>query len=1449
MCLFVASPPTAQAADTDLAAGYYYIRSYRYTDYYIHATLSGKLQTKTTDVSGDPVYSAIWQVSEKGTDGTQTIKNIVTGTYIQSQSSNSSYYTLGSSSYGFTISCYTTSGDTNIYNVWSTYSSTSGNCRGLNIYYDYGVVAWNDASDSGNQWTFTSISLSDSQLSEATALGSTNFSGWYKLSSKVSSYGIMKESDGLLIHEAASTTTSPEYAAIWNVTRTDWGYYTIQNAATGNYIQSQGSLNGQYATGTSAHSFYIVPNSTQSGYYNIFNTKGGYHINIRTWDSAVLAWTNSDCNAENCVWGFTDVSSDVTDAGILAARESYTGASSASSITSGSYYQIYNPSRDTYLSISGIGDDCNLQHLSKKTAGYTPYMQYWQVVDFNSSTGACTLQNVYTSKYMNYIPDKGRAYSCGDTGDTFYIVEGISLMPYVHIKPSTSATWMPHAEDGGAVVNWTAGSAGNISATEWLFKEVTLSSEDIAAAQADYKAKVSLINNASTYASAITKYFTDKACTTLNSTYTSVTDDELKSVMAEDGLPDDLQTMAVKIKNNAWTMTHGTDNASYEKEFRIQNYEAYSNPEYMATRIGVTTFSHCEQPTGIYATQGDVLYVFVGEDDLATGYEMKLEIVAPLATSGSQTTLTAGMNVVIADRAGNVVINYHDTTPSVTSSTTTANDLTETNVLSADNNRTVHIEGGTVNGVFDARTPVNGIGHGHTNDDYATMTSAGLFTQTTTCLRSRNLVFYLAKEDVTTAFEADKTTYGSYKITDVLGVWDKIIDDENDMAAMNDTYITGFSTHCNNIWGVHSVSSGIYAGTYGTHYAGISNEMQFQKMNSNAGILWGPAHENGHLHQGLINIIGDSEVSNNCFSNMCVWKRGYSTTRGYGANSTFDQFNGTDMKRVIGKDSSGKKYSTYTGTKAFYLDFKASDGDGGCWDRTRMYWQLYLYYEVEGHHPNFYQELFAALRADNMKRVADAVNYGKDNYLKFVEKVYEITGDDLTEFFTAYGLFQPIENYYVDDYANYYITTTQDEIDAVKATLANGSKDASNIMFIEDRIEQVDAEYIAAENGVTYRTEFEDGQGVGDCGDVGQYTDFDDDANVKASNYLYSLSGTTVTIDSDAAGAVGYKIYDTSGNLVALYNTNTFDVSQLTDFPTGYVVYAAQADGTDVEIPNSTDTKYTLTAYYGSDDEKTLYVTSAAPTRFAPNTVFVNSDSSAPTTVANSSNVITKGTDDYTAAKFEITDLEDFYTPFGFTATAMTYGRSNTSGWNSVCLPFAVSATDIETYFGTGAKAYTATSATTTEVTLTEVSGTVAAGTPMFVQCADDAADWSISGSSIAIANGATNDTNGSLVVKGSFTMSLLGTGYYKLNSAGTAFVHTTANSNVYPFRCYLELGSALASRLSVRFDDATSISAAEISTATEGQDADAWYDLQGRRVLTPEKGVYIHGGKKVIVR
>ena len=66
--------------------------------------------------------------------------------------------------------------------------------------------------------------------------------------------------------------------------------------------------------------------------------------------------------------------------------------------------------------------------------------------------------------------------------------------------------------------------------------------------------------------------------------------------------------------------------------------------------------------------------------------------------------------------------------------------------------------------------------------------------------------------------------------------------------------------------------------------------------------------------------------------------------------------------------------------------------------------------------------------------------------------------------------------------------------------------------------------------------------------------------------------------------------------------------------------------------------------------------------------------------------------------------------------------------------------------------------------------------------------------------------------------------------------------------KCWLEVVNSNARAISILFGDeeTTGISTAVTTVPADGD----WYDLNGRKVTAPtRKGIYIHNGKKVVIK
>ncbi|MBR0433857.1 MAG: M60 family metallopeptidase [Bacteroidaceae bacterium] len=628
-------------------------------------------------------------------------------------------------------------------------------------------------------------------------------------------------------------------------------------------------------------------------------------------------------------------------------------------------------------------------------------------------------------------------------------------------------------------------------------------------------------------AAQLTKFFTSTACTELRSSYASMSDANLRSAMS--ALPTTVRNMALKVKNNSWTTYSGWDKT--EKTFRVADYKAYSSGDRWTGILGYGHhFGRLSNPTGIYAKAGEVLQVYVGT--IPYGQTVKLEIAGYGQASGSQYALHEGMNVILVAASGNCFVFYE-----VDNTTDGAAPYTPIATYAP---VTVHVEGGIVQGCFD-------LTRSFTNADFAAM-KAYLMTEETFCLKSSTHVFNLYRDLLISALGIDM------KVEEMMNYWTGTAQLQDDLTARGD-----FDEYCNNVYSVtgHAGSGNPHATTYGTNYyeaayAGLFNVDQLQQS---SGSLWTIAHEQGHNRQRLIQMIGTTEISNNTFSNAALDWQGRYTSRVNSLRSSFDRWqNGESWPQRVASD--------------------------GTWDCLHLYTQLYQYFHQAGYDTDFFPNLFRAFRQSPMTLRSGTPVPASEDYLKFYKTCCDVAQVDLTEFFEVYSFFilppyqeaQTINgvntgNYYqqIGDYVTYYVYVTQAMIDEAKAYVAAKKYPKSNIMFIEDRITAPLATYEGHAEGEVRKTY--DGTNVADgaYGETGQYTTFDE----PCSDYSFNVSERgNVTVSG--TGAVGFKLYDASGNLVGVYNTTTFTLPAAAfdedGLRSGYVIKAAAGDGTDAAM-------------------------------------------------------------------------------------------------------------------------------------------------------------------------------------------------------------------------------------------------------------------------------------------
>lgn len=196
--------------------------------------------------------------------------------------------------------------------------------------------------------------------------------------------------------------------------------------------------------------------------------------------------------------------------------------------------------------------------------------------------------------------------------------------------------------------------------------------------------------------------------------------------------------------------------------------------------------------------------------------------------------------------------------------------------------------------------------------------------------------------------------------------------------------------------------------------------------------------------------------------------------------------------------------------------------------------------------------------------------------------------------------------------------------------------------------------------------------------------------------------------------------------------------------------------------------------------------------------------------------------------------------------------------YNSCCLPFATNTENLPSSL----KAYTFSSATDGgEVTFTKANGAIAANTPFIIKAdttgyylipASATGTAAITTPSSYYATAASNDIQfvGSFVNKepdGDYASST----NYGISTDGTKFLKMAADTKTTYYRAFIADKRIILSRaLSISFDEGDGTTAIVSPEAVDGLTTKSvYYDLQGRRVANPSKGLYIVNGKKVIIK
>ena len=736
-----------------------------------------------------------------------------------------------------------------------------------------------------------------------------------------------------------------------------------------------------------------------------------------------------------------------------------------------------------------------------------------------------------------------------------------------------------HCDGSKNIVGWSVDG----QATHWTISKVDFNEADIEANWTAIDNFVFTDTQITNFKASLAAIFSDNACTTLNSTYAAMSLSTLQADANYTALPATLQNMVTKVWNEqsqgatAWGEDHvdGEDakawSGDYAKRYRVQNYELYTNRDCVNSALKINIHTNLNNPTGIITKERDALYIMV-DGEIKEGASLYLGSYSGHGQAGNATDgvqLQTGLNVVpcFVDKQWTCIYYTANTMKAWDGATNKG-----AHPLSYYPDLKIHIEGGHVNGYYNevgdalyahGRTGENVTPTGDNELDWDYLAARNVLDDIT--IVGKRIVFQFnfkkpVNEDGTVHegtdyyFTADENGDRRVRITDFLERWNRIVWAQNltmglesaeSVAAANALYPTldnpsrgvyaytgkdkEYASSYEDYYRMHCLAIGIPTGymsggwtssnyNYGTFQAIIEG------ITTNAGNTWGPGHEIGHQHQGPINMNGLTEVTNNLFANICVWYDGRATSRTNSGEG--------DLSYVL------KAYNEENS------DFFTNN----IWAQTQMYYKLWLYYHLVGHNNKFYPRLFEMLRRDPITRTYNQLDVqevengtkvtGKTPLLHFYKKCCLAAGEDLTEFFRAYGFFTPMNKRYVGDYASSEYTQTQAQIDAtIDEVKALHYPENHTVLFINDCTSTPFYQH----DGKTERSRLGDS---GTYSDLGAYTDYNGTTSNDEVTGTYELTvanGNATMVG--ATGGAGFLIYDENGKLLSFSSDYTFPLS------------------------------------------------------------------------------------------------------------------------------------------------------------------------------------------------------------------------------------------------------------------------------------------------------------------
>ena len=362
----------------------------------------------------------------------------------------------------------------------------------------------------------------------------------------------------------------------------------------------------------------------------------------------------------------------------------------------------------------------------------------------------------------------------------------------------------------------------------------------------------------------------------------------------------------------------------------------------------------------------------------------------------------------------------------------------------------------------------------------------------------------------------------------------------------------------------------------------------------------------------------------------------------------------------------------------------------------------------------------------------------------------------------------------------------------------------------------------------------------------------------KGTPQAVTITGDKIDLSAAGTGTPTEFILEVSGDEYMLKNSSTgnyiifpnADKTNITELSTPTTLIISFNEDKSVVIkPNSTATRQIL--YHTKDTNSKYYVFGYYASKNAGNADYAK-------VYLYKKHVI---------SDFTFSDTEDLTASLPETELAdqtITLDRKVYSGWNTFCVPFALTQTQLEEAYGSGAVAKYLSDVTTGAEGATlhftpENGGGIEANKAYLLYLTADVTEAkTFSGVTLQPAGKCTTTVTaadgGDYTFQGILAPTTLATNdrQYFLNSAGTYFVLPLNNtSQMKATRAYIIVPAPAAPAQGRQYcfnfnGTTTAIDHVTVSGMEDG----TWYTISGIRINRPAaKGVYIHNGRKVIVK